>query len=146
MGGAARDADDPFRHKKGQGERAAMNPTQAPVMDLAELASQASASGGAGAVWSLASADLILSLLHFSAGDGVEAHINHQVDVISLVIAGEGVLELDDRQERLRPGLLFFIPKGARRAIRSSSADFAYLSCYLRRAGLMPTRASRERH
>ena len=127
-------------------ERAAMSPTQAQVIDLGVLAAQASAGDSAGAVWSLASADLNLNLLHFSAGDGVEAHSNREVDVIGLVIAGEGILELDDHQERLRPGLLFFIPKGARRAIRSASADFAYLSCHRRRAGLMPTRASRERH
>lgn len=123
-----------------------MNPTQAQVIDLGALAAQASANGDVGAVWSLASADLNLNLLHFSAGDGVETHSNREVDVVGLVIAGEGILELDDRQERLRPGLLFFIPKGARRAIRSASADFAYLSCHRRRAGLMPTRASRERH
>lgn len=127
-------------------EREDKNTTQVPVIDLTEIAAQASASDSAGAVWSLASADLNLNLLHFSAGDGVEAHSNREVDVIGLVIAGEGILELDDRQEHLRPGLLFFIPKGARRAIRSASADFAYLSCHRRRAGLMPTRASRERH
>ena len=123
-----------------------MNPPQAQVIDLGTLAAQASASNAAGAVWSLASADLNLNLLHFSAGDGVEAHVNREVDVIGLVIAGEGTLELEDRQERLRPGLLFFIPKGARRAIHSTSPDFAYLSCHRRRAGLMPTRASREQH
>jgi quercetin dioxygenase-like cupin family protein len=123
-----------------------VNPPQAQVIDLGALATQASAGGNAGAVWSIASADLNLNLLHFAAGDGVEAHINREVDVLGLVISGEGILELEDRQERLRPGLLFFIPKGAGRAIRSSSADFAYLSCHRRRAGLMPTRASRERH
>ena len=123
-----------------------MNPPQTQVIDLASLANQASTGSSAGAVWSLASADLNLNLLHFAAGDGVEAHSNREVDVIGLVIAGEGLLELDDRQERLRPGLLFFIPKGARRAIRSSSADFAYLSCHRRRAGLMPTRVSRDHH
>lgn len=123
-----------------------MNPPQAQVIDLTALATEASAGSAAGAVWSLASADLNLNLLHFAAGDGVEAHVNREVDVIGLVISGEGILELEDRQERLRPGLLFFIPKGARRAIRASSADFAYLSCHRRRAGLMPTRASRERH
>lgn len=127
-------------------EGAAVNPLQAQVIDLEALATQAGADDKAGAVWSLASADLNLNLLHFAAGDGVEAHVNREVDVIGLVIAGEGSLELEDRQERLRPGLLFFIPKGARRAIRSSSADFAYLSCHRRRAGLMPTRASREHH
>src|SRR5690242_1237652 len=56
--------------------RAAMNPPQTQVIDLASLANQASTGSSAGAVWSLASADLNLNLLHFAAGDGVEAHSN----------------------------------------------------------------------
>jgi quercetin dioxygenase-like cupin family protein len=120
-----------------------MDTSQAQVIDLAALAAEARTSEAAGAVWSLVSADLNLNLLHFGAGDGVAAHINNEVDVIGLVIAGEGTLELDGRQERLRPGHLFFVPKGARRAITSRSQDFAYLSCHRRRAGLMPTRAQR---
>jgi quercetin dioxygenase-like cupin family protein len=123
-----------------------MENIQAQILDLAALAAQATASGSAGAVWSLASSDLNLNLLHFAAGDGVEAHTNSEVDVIGVVIAGAGVLELAERQEPLRPGHLFFIPKGTRRAIRSTSPDFAYLSCHRRRSGLMPTRAPCSRH
>ncbi len=117
-----------------------METPQSQVIDMAALAAE---TASAGAVWSLASADLNLNLLRFAAGDGVEEHVNNEVDVIGLVLAGEGVLELEGRQERLRPGLFFFVPKGVRRAIRSASADFAYLSCHRRRAGLMPTRAHR---
>ena len=113
------------------------------VIDLAALATEAHTNETAGAVWSLVSADLNLNLLHFAEGDGVAAHINNEVDVIGLVIAGEGIIDFDGRQERLQPGHLFYVPKGARRAIQSRSPDFAYLSCHRRRAGLMPTRASR---
>ena len=123
-----------------------MENTEAQVIDLAALAAQATACESAGAVWSLASSDLNLNLLHFAAGDGVEAHTNNEVDVIGMVIAGEGTLELAERQEHLRPGHLFFIPKGTQRAIHSTSPDFAYLSCHRRRSGLMPTRAPRSRH
>lgn len=118
-----------------------MDTLQAQVIDLAALAAHASANEASGAIWSLASTDLNLNVLHFGDGDGVASHINNEVDVIGLVIAGEGTIDLDGRQERLQPGLLFFVPKGARRAITSRSSDFAYLSCHRRRAGLMPTRA-----
>lgn len=118
-----------------------METTAAQVIDLAALAKEAGANGTAGAVWSLVSTDLNLNLLHFGDGDGVAAHINNEVDVIGLVIAGEGTLDLDGRQEPLQGGQLFFIPKGIRRAITARSSDFAYLSCHRRRAGLMPTRA-----
>ncbi len=120
-----------------------METTQALVVDLSAFAAAATGNKTAGAVWSLASADLNLNVLHFGAGDGVAAHVNNEVDVIGLVIAGEGTLDLDGRQERLLPGRLFFVPKGARRAITSRSSDFAYLSCHRRRAGLMPTRSQR---
>ncbi|HEU5368146.1 MAG TPA: cupin domain-containing protein [Ktedonobacterales bacterium] len=118
-----------------------METTAAQVIDLAALANEAGANETAGAVWSLVSADLNLNLLHFEDGDGVAAHTNNEVDVIGLVIAGEGTLDLDSRQEHLRPGQLFFIPRGVQRAITARSSDFAYLSCHRRRAGLMPTRA-----
>src|SRR5579859_3335134 len=110
-----------------------METTQAQVIDLAALAADATTSGQAGATWSLVSNDLNLNLIHLGAGDGVETHFNTEVDVIGVVIAGEGVLDLDDRQEHLRPGILFFVPKNARRAIHSCSSDFAYLSCHRRR-------------
>jgi mannose-6-phosphate isomerase-like protein (cupin superfamily) len=121
-----------------------METRQAQIIDLAAIATQASANETVGAIWSLVSTDLNLNVLHFGDGDGVAAHINNEVDVLGLVIAGEGVLDLDGRQERLQPGLLFFIPKGARRSITSRSSDFTYLSCHRRRAGLMPTRAERK--
>jgi quercetin dioxygenase-like cupin family protein len=120
-----------------------MDTSQPQVIDLAALATNAGTNKTAGAVWSLVSTDLNLNLLHFGNGDRVAAHINSEVDVIGLVIAGEGTIALDGRQERLQPGKFFFVPKGARRAIQSRSPDFAYLSCHRRRAGLMPTRASR---
>ena len=113
------------------------------IHDLAALAAAStSATAVTGPIWSLASADLNLNLLRFTSGDGVPDHINAEVDVVGLVIAGTGTVEIDGRVEALRPGCLFFIPKGARRAIRATSDDFAYLTCHRRRAGLMPTRRS----
>ena len=123
-----------------------METAAAQVIDLAALATAAGANKAAGAIWSLVSTDLNLNLLHFEEGDGVAAHINNEVDVIGLVIAGEGTLDLDGRQEHVQPGQLFFVPKGVRRAITARSSDFAYLSCHRRRAGLMPTRARPASH
>ena len=119
------------------------------IHDLAALvaastsASAGTATGAIGPIWSLASADLNLNLLRFTAGDGVPEHVNAEVDVVGLVIAGTGVVEIDGRAEAVRSGCLFFMPKGARRAIRATSDDFAYLTCHRRRAGLMPARKGR---
>jgi quercetin dioxygenase-like cupin family protein len=119
-----------------------MESVQAQVADLAAVVGRAAAGGMAGAVWSLASADLNLNLVRFPRGDGVAAHVNDELDVAGVVLAGEGVLELEGREEPLRAGTLFFVPKGARRAIRATGAELAYLSFHRRRPGLMPARAA----
>jgi quercetin dioxygenase-like cupin family protein len=117
--------------------------TKPQVAHLGALARDAAAMNLAGAVWSLGSADLNLNLMRFADGDGVEAHINAELDVVGLVVAGEGVLELDGQRERLCAGDFFFIPKGTRRALHAGAGDFSYLTCHRRRPGLMPQRARR---
>jgi quercetin dioxygenase-like cupin family protein len=57
------------------------------------------------------------------------------------VIAGEGTLEVDGNAETIRAGDLFYLPKGARRAITAVGGDLVYLTCHRRWEGLMPTRA-----
>jgi quercetin dioxygenase-like cupin family protein len=115
------------------------------VVDLAAIAADAGKTLVAGAIWSLGSADLNLNLVYFAHGDGVEPHVNSEVDVVGVVIRGEGVVEIDGRTERLQPGVLFFMPKGATRSIRSGAGELAYLTCHRRRAGLMPKRATHPR-
>jgi quercetin dioxygenase-like cupin family protein len=108
--------------------------------DLSALARDASTGDRTGAVCSLASADLNLNLVRFTAGDGVAEHVNAEVDVVGLVVSGAGVVEVDGRTEPVREGQLFFIPKGARRAIRTADGELTYLTCHRRREGLMPKR------
>lgn len=123
-----------------------MDEPQPQIVDLNALAENAASTHLAGAVWSLGSADLNLNLLHFAADDGVESHINAELDVVGVVIRGEGTLELESGTQPLRAGMLFFLPKGIRRAIHAGSGDFAYLTCHRRRAGLMPTRPAASPH
>jgi mannose-6-phosphate isomerase-like protein (cupin superfamily) len=99
--------------------------------------------GRSGPVWSWSSDELNINLLHFDHGDGVAAHVNREVDVLGIVIAGEGVIVVNGAFQLLRPGMAFCIPKGAERALRSAGGPFTYVSCHRRRAGLMPTRAPR---
>jgi quercetin dioxygenase-like cupin family protein len=113
---------------------------EALIVHLAEAAREASERGIPGAVWSLARGDLNVNLVRFADGDGVEAHVNTEVDVVGVVVAGEGTLEVDGKAVAIRAGDLFYVPKGARRAI-TAGGDLAYLTCHQRRAGLMPTRA-----
>jgi len=98
----------------------------------------------AGPVWSWSSDELNINLLRFDHGDGVAAHVNREVDVLGVVVAGEGVLIMDGVSYPLRPGMAFCIPKGVERALHSAGGPFSYLSCHRRRpTGLMPVRATR---
>lgn len=109
-----------------------------PVVDLAALARAGAAPGAA---WSIQSDDLNVNLVVFPNGEGVEGHVNREVDVLIVAIAGDGILEVDGVHRPLRAGQAVIVPKGARRAIRSASDPFAYLTCHRRRAGLWPVPA-----
>ena len=90
--------------------------------------------------WSHQGADLNVNLVVFDAGDGVEEHVNREVDVLLVGVTGEGVVTIDGERHALAAGAALVVPKGARRGIRAVEHRFAYLTCHRRRAGLWPTR------
>ena len=91
----------------------------------------------AGAIWTLEqSAELNANLVRFSTGGGVEEHINEEVDVLFVGVAGSGVVEVDGHKHSLRAGKVALVSKGARRSTRSKSGDFAYLTVHRRRGPL----------
>jgi len=108
---------------------------EAGVVDLAILAHGSAARGP---IWTRQSADLNVNLLVFDADDGVVAHVNDEVDVLLVGVAGAGVVAVDGTDHPVGAGQALVIPKGARRAIRAVGGRFAYLSCHRRRAGLWP--------
>ena len=91
-----------------------------------------------GPLFSLESPDLDCNFLRFDQGEGVPLHINAQVDVVGVVLEGEGILQVDGQQHLLVEGDFFYIPKGAARKLRSTGGPFAYLSFHARRPCLMP--------
>ena len=91
-----------------------------------------------GPIWSLNSEQLNINLLRFSTGEGIPPHINDEVDVLIVIVEGEGTLTLGDEEHPIRTGEAALIPRGARRAIRCTSSALAYLSCHRRRGGLIP--------
>jgi quercetin dioxygenase-like cupin family protein len=105
------------------------------AVDLPALARQAAPPGP---VWTRESADLDVNLLVFASAQGVAEHVNDDVDVLLVGVAGEGLVEIDGAPSHLGPGLAVLIPKGARRSTRSLSDRFAYLTCHRRRGGLRP--------
>ena len=116
-------------------ETAAQSVGPEQIVDLAALAQAAKASG---VIWARESEDLDVNLLVFAAGEGVSEHVNAEVDVLLVGIAGAGAVTIDGTSQHLTAGDTIVIPKGARRGIQSMSDRFVYLSCHRRRGGLWP--------
>ena len=112
-------------------------------LDLAARLAEAAANQQAGVIGSLVGADLNVNLVRLAADEYLEAHINTEVDVLLVGVAGTGVVELAGGDQPLATGVALYVPKGARRAIRAGSRGLAYLTCHRRRGGLMPTVAAR---
>lgn len=104
----------------------------------ADLASLAATATHSGPQWAHESEDLDVTFLCWEAGRAIEAHINNEVDVVWIGVAGEGVAIVDGVRHALQPGGLLLIPKGCERGIESGSG-VCYLSLHRRRRGLMPT-------
>jgi quercetin dioxygenase-like cupin family protein len=97
----------------------------------------ATAGDRVGVIWSLdTSSELNANLVRFGARQGVEEHVNDEVEVIVLGVSGSGIVAVDREEHALSAGILVFIPKGARRSTVSASEDFAYLTVHRRRGPL----------
>ena len=67
-----------------------------------------------GAIWTQQSEDLNVNLLVFASGEGVAEHVNAEVDVLLVGIAGTGAVTIDGTRQILSAGHAIVIPKGAR--------------------------------
>ena len=101
------------------------------AVDLEEISAT---TRGSGAVWTLREGrDPNANIGRFSTREGVGANVNGEVDVLFVGVSGSGVVEVDGREHALRAGVLVLAPMGARRATRSASSDFSYLTVHKRR-------------
>jgi mannose-6-phosphate isomerase-like protein (cupin superfamily) len=112
-----------------------VDPERAQVANLAAMARSVTGSGPA---WTLASEDLNLNFLVFFEGEGIDEHVNTEVDVLFVGVSGEGTVSVDGTQLALRAGRAILAPKGVRRSTRATGERFAYLTCHRCRGGLLP--------
>jgi quercetin dioxygenase-like cupin family protein len=114
-----------------------------PPVDLASLAA-----GGdrPGALWRLDGEELQANLVRLGLGDRIQPHRNDEVDVLMVVVSGQGELTLDDQVHPLAPMALLHLPKGTVRAVVAVDGPLAYLSVHRRRsAGLQVGRHAQRR-
>jgi quercetin dioxygenase-like cupin family protein len=92
---------------------------------------------GTGVVWTLeGSTQVNANLVRFDAGGGVGEHVNGEVDVLFVGVAGSGFVRVDGEEHALSAGRLVFVPLGARRSTVTSSDGFSYLTVHRRRGPL----------
>jgi quercetin dioxygenase-like cupin family protein len=103
--------------------------------DFEELV--AAAVGRVGVIWALeGSDDLNANVVRFGSGGGVGEHVNEEVDVLFVGVAGSGSVLVEGEEHPLSARTLVFVPKGARRSTSALSDGFAYLTIHRRRGPL----------
>jgi mannose-6-phosphate isomerase-like protein (cupin superfamily) len=111
-------------------------PPSAIMVDLVDVSDGAAHSGPQ---WSHESTDLDLTLLSWRSQQQVAAHVNDEVDVVLVGVAGTGDVTVNGEMYRLGPGQALLIPKGAERSMQCTDGRWSYLSVHRRRRGLWPT-------
>jgi len=91
---------------------------------------------GSGPLWGMASADLNATLLAWAAGHEIAEHVNAELDVLLVVVAGTVTVTIDDAPHELLAPAALLIARGARRAIRAGADGARYLSVHRRRGPL----------
>ena len=91
---------------------------------------------GMGPLWGMASRDLNATLLAWPPCHEVEEHTNTELDVLLIVLEGEGQAVVDQREHALAPGHALLIDKGSARTLRAGDDGLRYLSVHSRRPPL----------
>lgn len=99
------------------------------VVDLGPLA-------GNGPLWGLECDDLNATLLAWPAGHEVAEHVNEERDVLFMVLAGSGAVEIDRVAHSVAAGTVVLAPRGSRRRLRAGAEGLRYLTVHRRRGGL----------
>jgi quercetin dioxygenase-like cupin family protein len=100
-------------------------------------AAQEGRTGAGGAVWSLPhDGDLDANLVVLHPGGSIGEHVNREVDVLVLVVAGAATLTVDGEPIALASGSLALVPRLRSRSIAAGDEGVEYLSVHRRRAGL----------
>lgn len=92
----------------------------------------------AGALWRLAEPgrQLDANLVHIPPGKRVDTHIEPDLDVLLVVVAGGGTLGTALGSQPLAEGGLIWLPHGSARSITAGGSGISYLTVHRRRPGM----------
>lgn len=93
---------------------------------------------GSGVVWSLDDdgAEVNVNLVRLEAEAEIATHVNREVDVVIIVVAGSGWLGLEGHTQTLTRSVLALLPKGTPRSVLAGPDGIAYVTVHRRRAPL----------
>jgi quercetin dioxygenase-like cupin family protein len=92
----------------------------------------------AGAAWRLAEPgrQLDANVVRLPPGQCVGAHAEPDLDVLLLVVAGDGDLATAGETTPLTPGTLLWLPRGSARSLSAGQDGMSYLTAHRRRPGM----------
>ncbi|GAA2611447.1 cupin domain-containing protein [Streptomyces violaceus] len=99
----------------------------------------------AGALWRLAESgrQLDANLIRIPPQGRIDTHTEPDLDVILLVVAGDGTLGPAADPQPLAPGSLVWLPHGSERSLVAGSRGLSYVTVHRRRPGMqIRTRSS----
>ncbi len=86
--------------------------------------------------------DLNVNLAHLDPGSEITDHINEDVDVLMVVLAGTGQLRIDATDHELVASALAYIARGRRRSIVAGPGGLTYLTAHRSRGPLRVMRGA----
>ncbi|MFH8935526.1 cupin domain-containing protein [Streptomyces griseosporeus] len=102
------------------------------------LGAGAGTSGATGALWKLAESgrQLDANVVRLDPGTRVAPHIEPDLDVLLVVVAGDGTLDGGGVPQDLTEGAVVWLPHGSTRGITAGDDGLAYLTVHRRRPGM----------
>ncbi|GHE73134.1 hypothetical protein GCM10014715_29300 [Streptomyces spiralis] len=94
--------------------------------------------GPTGVLWKLAESgrQLDANLIRLPAGERIGTHTEPDLDVLVLVVTGEGVMDTPEGELPLTEGGLLWLPHGSTRGITAGPRGLAYVTVHRRRPGM----------
>lgn len=115
-------------------------PTQAAPRVLTDVRGTAATAPpeATGALWRLTEPgrQLDANLVHLPPGERVAPHTEPELDVLLLVVAGEGTLLGGEQAQPLAEGSLVWLPHGAQRGVVAGERGMSWLTVHRRRPGM----------
>lgn len=123
----------------GEPEQPADRTGQPPVpLRLCDVRALAVPGAAPGVRWKLAEAgrQLDANVVHLPPGERVDTHVEPDLDVLLLVVAGEGTIGGAGADEHVAEGALVWLPRGSSRSLAAGSGGLHYLTVHRRRPGM----------